>query len=159
VVFPTPSITLFSATSRPLQECTPGCGNYKPWELGLKFYSDVDGYVTAIRFYKGSRNTGVHQGSLWSSDGRQRWTVTFTSESPSGWQQATFSSPVRITAKQTYVVSFNTSGDFFYSDNFQGVNNSPLHGTAAVSASVPDTFPTSTISRNYWVDIVFSSSQ
>lgn len=158
---PTPSpITLFSASSAPTQECRPGCVNFQPWELGLRFYSDVDGYVTAIRFYKGSQNTGAHQGNLWSSDGQQHWTAAFTSESSSGWQQANFSSPVRISAKQTYVVSFNTSGDFFYSDNFDaaGANNPPLHGIAAVFTSSPGAFPNLTITRNYWVDIVFTSS-
>ena len=32
--------------------------------LGLKFYADVSGTITAIRFYKGSTNTGTHVGSF-----------------------------------------------------------------------------------------------
>ena len=36
-------------------------------ELGVKFRADQDGFVTGIRFYKGTGNTGTHTGSLWSS--------------------------------------------------------------------------------------------
>ena len=35
-------------------------------ELGVKFRSDVAGYITGIRFYKGPDNTGTHVGHLWT---------------------------------------------------------------------------------------------
>src|SRR3972149_4018871 len=38
-------------------------------ELGVKFRSDVAGYVTGLRFYKSSSNTGTHVGNLWTSTG------------------------------------------------------------------------------------------
>ena len=38
-------------------------------ELGVKFRSDVAGFVTGIRFYKGPANTGTHVGHLWTSGG------------------------------------------------------------------------------------------
>ena len=34
----------------------------------MKFRSDVAGQVTALRFYKGSGNTGTHVGHLWTAD-------------------------------------------------------------------------------------------
>ena len=34
-------------------------------ELGVKFRSRLAGFVSAIRFYKGSGNTGTHIGNLW----------------------------------------------------------------------------------------------
>jgi hypothetical protein len=37
--------------------------------LGLKFYSDVSGSVTGVRFYKGPNNSGPHIGDLWSATG------------------------------------------------------------------------------------------
>ena len=67
-------------------------------EVGVKFRSDVAGTVTGIRFYKGSQNTGTHVGHLWSSSGTLLATVTFTNETASGWQQATFSAPVSFMA-------------------------------------------------------------
>ena len=32
-------------------------------ELGTRFRSDVNGFITAIRFYKSAQNTGTHTGS------------------------------------------------------------------------------------------------
>ncbi len=39
-------------------------------ELGVKFRSDTAGYITGIRFYKASANTGTHVGNLWSQPAR-----------------------------------------------------------------------------------------
>ena len=67
-------------------------------EVGVKFKADVNGTITGIRFYKGSGNTGTHVGNLWTSTGTKLATATFTSETASGWQQVTFTTPVSITA-------------------------------------------------------------
>src|SRR5262249_34075549 len=67
-------------------------------EVGVKFTSDVGGTITGLRFYKGAGNTGTHVGHLWTSTGTLLATVTFTNETATGWQQATLSSPVTITA-------------------------------------------------------------
>ena len=50
-------------------------------DVGVKFRSDVAGFVRGIRFYKGPGNTGVHTGALWSSTGTKIATATFTAES------------------------------------------------------------------------------
>src|SRR5262249_38363641 len=39
----------------------------QPIEVGVKFRSDLAGFITAIRFYKGTLNTGAHVGHLWSA--------------------------------------------------------------------------------------------
>ena len=77
-------------------------------ELGVKFQSDVDGFISGIRFYKSPTNTGEHVGSLWSSDGTLLAQATFTNETASGWQQANFATPVAITANTVYVASYHT---------------------------------------------------
>jgi hypothetical protein len=142
----------------------------KPVELGMKFRSDVTGYVTAIRFYKGPKNTGTHIGNFWSSDGTRLASVTFTNETASGWQQAFFPSPVRIAANVTYVISYYApSGgyavglDFFKAE----LETPPLHALAD-GADGPNGvylyaagggFPTETFrASNYWVDVVFRAS-
>ena len=38
-------------------------------EVGTKFRTDRNGSVTAVRFYKGSGNTGTHVAHLWSGTG------------------------------------------------------------------------------------------
>ena len=63
----------------------------------------MNGYITGIRFYKGSGNTGTHVGHLWTSTGTLLATATFSNETASGWQQVNFATPVAITAGTTYV--------------------------------------------------------
>src|SRR4029077_13323512 len=78
-------------------------------ELGTSFTSDVSGFISAIRFYKSSADTGPHTGSLWTPGGTRLATVDFTNESASGWQQANLASPVAIAAGAVYVVSYHTA--------------------------------------------------
>ncbi len=136
-------------------------------ELGLKFKSDVDGYITGIRFYKASANSGPHVGSLWSRSGKLLASVSFTSETASGWQEAALSTPVAISANTTYVVSYHTTVGR-YSANvgfFKGsaLVKSPLRALAdgedgpnGLYRYGTGGFPTQSFnSSNYWVDVVF----
>ena len=75
-------------------------------ELGVKFQTDVAGYITGVRFYKGAGNTGTHTGSLWDTQGNLLARATFTNETASGWQNVVFQTPVLITAGTTYVASY-----------------------------------------------------
>lgn len=135
-------------------------------ELGMQFKTDVSGWVTGVRFYKGPYNTGTHTGTLWSSTGQQLATVTFTNETAGGWQQANFAIPVAVTANQPYVISYHAPAGGYAFDsgyfNSAGADRSPLHATAAVnglySYATSTTFPTNTFNgTNYWVDVVFTN--
>jgi hypothetical protein len=141
-------------------------GDRNSVELGLKFRSDVDGRVTGVRFYKGTATTGTHTGTLWSSNGTQLATATFTGETASGWQTVTFSSPVTITRNTTYVVSYHTNvGNYVYTSRqfaTAGVDNPPLHalpsGSSGNGVYIYGTraFPNQTYNAtNYWVDVLF----
>ena len=57
-----------------------------PLSSACKFTSTVSGWVTGVRFYKGTGNNGTHTGSLWTASGTQLATGTFTNETASGWQ-------------------------------------------------------------------------
>src|SRR5207249_3767812 len=108
-------------------------GDAQAVTLGVKFRSDVDGYVKAIRFSKGSLNTGIHIVSLWSSAGVLLAQAQSSTETASGWQQVTFSSPVAVTANTVYVASYYTVSGFYsvtrpYFTN--GYDNAPLHARA-----------------------------
>ena len=59
----------------------------------MKFKADVNGEITAIRFYKSTANTGTHIGNLWTLSGTKLASVTFSNETATGWQQATFATP------------------------------------------------------------------
>jgi hypothetical protein len=154
--------TIFTASDTPASTSWNDNG---PIEVGAKFRSDVAGTVTAIRFYKGSGNTGTHTGTIWSTAGEALGTVTFTNESASGWQTATLTTPVTIAANTTYVVSyFAPAGHYAATVNgfgALGLDRPPLHvpGYGGVyrygSGGV---YPNNGAGHNYWVDVVFQAS-
>jgi hypothetical protein len=138
-------------------------------EVGVKFRTDMPGYITGLRFYKGPLNTGTHIGHLWDRSGNLLATATFTGETASGWQQVTFSQPVAISANTTYVASYLAPGGRYAEDDgyfdSTGVDRGPLHALASgvdgvngvYAYSSGSTFPTSTyLNANYWVDVVFT---
>ena len=45
---------------------TPATADSSAVEVGVKFRPSQAGYITGIRFYKGTGNTGTHVGSLWN---------------------------------------------------------------------------------------------
>ena len=145
-------------------------GADSPVELGVKFRSDVDGFITSIRFYKASANTGTHLGDLWTTNGTLLATATFTGETASGWQQVNFTNPVPISANTVYVAAYHcNTGHYSEDDNFfstSGVDNPPLHalangvagGDGVYTYGASSVFPSSTYnSANYWVDVVFAN--
>ena len=139
-----------------------------PVELGVKFTASTAGTVTAIRYYKGAQDTGTHVGSLWSANGTRLAQVTFAGESASGWQQASLSSPVSITAGTTYIVSYHSNGRYTVTQNYFSTSHTSGPLTAPSNSSSGGNgvylygsggFPTQTYSSsNYFVDVVFESS-
>ncbi|RIK35198.1 MAG: hypothetical protein DCC55_31060, partial [Chloroflexi bacterium] len=140
-------------------------------EVGVKFQSDIAGYVSGIRFYKGAANIGTHIGNLWSSSGQLLASATFVNETASGWQQVFFATPVLIEANTTYVASYHAAvGRYAYDENYfatNGVNSPPLRALSTGAASgngvfrygATSGFPTESFNAsNYWVDVLFSTS-
>jgi hypothetical protein len=135
-------------------------------ELGTRFTPLVDGRVTAIRFFKGTRNTGTHVGSLWSAEGTRLAQVTFTNETASGWQTAALSSPVTVRAGTTYVVSYlapnggyaQTTG-YFSADRTRGPIVAPGASNGVFRYGAGGGFPTSSWQgSSYFVDVVLDVS-
>ena len=131
----------------------------------MRFQSAVPGTVTGVKFFKGWRNTGTHSGSIWTSDGRRLATATFANESRSGWQTVQFSSPVSVSAGQTYVASYHAPrGGYALDQNYfakQRVvgNLSAPAGANGVYRYGSGGFPDQTYrSSNYYVDVMFSPS-
>jgi glucose/arabinose dehydrogenase len=160
--------TIWSSTATPI---VASFNDSSAVELGVKFNSSVAGYITGIRFYKGSGNTGMHVGHLWTSTGTLLATATFSGETASGWQQVNFSSPVAIAVGTTYIASyFAPVGHYADDHNYfasSGVTNGPLTalsnsaggGNGVYIYGASGGFPTkSYLASNYWVDVVFSSA-
>jgi len=138
-------------------------------EVGVKFRTNQAGYVTGLRFYKASTNTGTHVGSLWSAAGAKLASAAFATESSSGWQQVQFASPVAVTANTTYVASyFAPNGHYAVDENYfrNPTSQGPLtalqdstDGPNGVYRYGSTGFPTAGyLASNYWVDVVFTTS-
>jgi hypothetical protein len=138
-----------------------------PLEVGVKFRADVDGHVTALRFYKGAANTGAHEGRLYAADGTLLAAAPYAGESASGWQQVALPQPVAVQANAVYVATYYSAGGG-YASTLEGlalgVDRAPLHAPASTSAGGNGVFrygegggfPTETYrANNYWADVVF----
>ncbi len=159
--------SIFPATSTP---ASLNNNDGQALEIGVKFRSTQAGYITGLRFYKGSSDNGTHIGHLWSSTGTKLAEITFTGESASGWQQMLFTTPVAITANTTYVASYFSGGGYYVITNpyfSSATTNAPLTALAngtdggngvyiytAASAFPNNTYQTS----NYWVDVLYVTS-
>jgi hypothetical protein len=141
-----------------------------PVEVGVKFVPAVDGYITAVRFYKGSINTGTHVGNLWTADGKKLASAKFSNESASGWQTVTFATPVAVMANTTYVASyFSSIGRFALDRNYfnsdycsyplSAPSNSASGGNGVYIYTSSGGFPKQSFAAsNYWVDIIFRTN-
>jgi hypothetical protein len=141
-----------------------------PVELGVKFRSDVDGEISAVRFYRAVANDSGYVVNLWTSTGQllgQGRAVEGQQPAP-GWQTVQFYPPITVKANQTYIASYYVnSGRYVVSENFfanAGVDNAFLHALRDGEAGGNSTyvygygggFPTQTYkSSNYWIDVVF----
>jgi methionine-rich copper-binding protein CopC len=147
----------------------PSVNDGVPIEVGIKFRASQNGYITGVRFYKGSGNTGTHVGHLWSSTGTMLAEATFTGESASGWQSVTFTQPIAVTANTTYVASYHSPSGGFASDVgyfSSSVDTPPLRalrnsedGPNAVYKYGASGFPSQSYNAsNYWVDVIFNTT-
>lgn len=128
--------------------------------LGVRFSATVNGVVSGVKFYKGPGNTGVHVGSLWTSDGTQLAQATFTGESSAGWQTLTFDRPVSVTKNTIYVAAYSTSVGKYSATlgafSGSGFTRGPLQvGNGAGVFSYSGGFPGARSSTSYLVDLVF----
>lgn len=130
--------------------------------LGMAFHPTADGVVSGVRFFKNVENYGTRKVALWSTAGALLAEATPASESPFGWQQVDFATPITVTKNTTYIVSYVAPrGRYAYTTGGLGasVTRGPLvtegNGGRYTYASGA---PTNTSSANYFVDVVFSRS-
>jgi hypothetical protein len=156
----TATASLFAAGAVP---AVPDSGPDSAVELGVRFQSSVAGTVTAIRFYKGTGNTGTHTAHLWSAAGNLLASATFSGETASGWQQVSFATPVAIAANAVYLASYHTNVGHYSDDQsffVASVSSPPLlapaSGNGVFAYGSASAFPSGTWNgSNYWVDVVF----
>lgn len=163
--------SVFSTATPSISQNYKGTGS-APVEVGMKFRSNANGFVSGFRYYKGSGAQGTHIGNLWSINGTKLASATFTGETASGWQTATLSTPVAITANTIYVVSyFSQHGDYVKTNPYFKANvvNGPLTALGWTAAqpngvyrySATSAFPNNNAyigNTNFWADVIFSTT-
>lgn len=142
----------------------------KAVELGVRFRSEIDGEITAIKFYRVTPISSGYTVNLWSATGQLLGSgKAIEGQGPTpGWQTIELYPPVPIKANQFYVASYYASkGNYTVAENFfttTSVKNGPLQApqdgvegsTGVYTYSVGGGFPTlSHHGSNYWVDVVF----
>ncbi|SEQ13012.1 DUF4082 domain-containing protein [Microlunatus flavus] len=133
--------------------------------LGTKFTTSTAGFVSGVRFYKSSANTGSHTGTLYSSGGAILAAGVFANETSSGWQTLVFDKPVAVQPGTTYVAGYSapkghySADSYFFTRSFNAGNLTAAggagvdNGVFANGAAFPSTSYRQT---NYYVDPVFS---
>jgi hypothetical protein len=146
----------------------------QPVELGLRFYSVRDGYVTGLLFQRYPDNTGPHLGHLWDADGNLLAEQELTSAGDA-FPYIQFAQPVPIRANAIYTVSYYTptghyasSENYFSSTSWYWFNAQPLVPFSFQSEGdgywggvyhYGGGFPEQTWhASNYWVEPVFVTS-
>ena len=146
----------------------PSAADPNALELGVKFRSDLFGFITGIRFYKGDANTGTHVGNLWADDGTLLATAVFTNETASGWQQVDFASPGAdqrehrlrglLPCAQRWLCGRlrllrGQRGKIIRP--YTSLQTAKAAATACICTAREASRPTTYGSSNYWVDVVF----
>lgn len=157
-----------------------------PYELGMKFVSEVDGYISGIRFFRGAGNTGTQTMRLWLY-GRTSAPLATASVSgvQTGWVEGSFSQPVRVLANRVYVVSYSAPTGFAFTKAYfnhpfgnlvpplraRGLAYSEFNKVPTLTAAAPaepggrngvisttmGAYPATATESNYFVEPIFFS--
>lgn len=136
-----------------------------PVELGVKFVPQQSGSLSAVQYYQSAKAVGVSRATVWSSTGKALAQVTFPTTTKTGWRTIPLSSPLKLTAGQTYVTSyFAPKGGYpTIENNLTTAKTVPGFqlpaGAGVYKYSSTGGFPTSTYKgTNYLVDVVYTPS-
>lgn len=139
-----------------------------PLELGIRFQSNVAGFVKGVRFFSDDDvdAAAVYTGSLRMADGTLMASAVFSGPVTSDtWTSVLFSAPVEISANTEYIVTYHSTR-FNHSEQGGGaagpITNGPL--STPPSGGVfryENTFdPTgagfAASNNNYWADVLFT---
>ncbi len=137
------------------------------YELGTKFWSDVNGTITGVRLYTNSLEGGDHTVRIWNATtssvvaGPYTWTVTSGTE---GWKAFTLPTPLSISANTDYIVAISNGPDRYYAEQVEGMASPIVSGHlhtytgSGVYTGTLGTMPASTWQNTaYFRDIVFAA--
>jgi len=126
-----------TTTTLPTQSCldhsqsvTTGYDINVPINLATSFYVTKPGcHLVGVALWKLVGNTGTHIATLWDAQtSTNLGSVTFTNETPSGWQIAMFPTPISLSSAANYYYRLSVSHTVQYSQQgWSGVDLPNLH--------------------------------
>ncbi len=151
--------TFFQDTDQPTTLATNDTANVT---LGVAFSSSKDGTVTAIRYWKPLGLPSGQPVTLYGPTGAALATATASSETTVGWQSASFSTPVSVTAGTSYTaaVQYPQGGyPYAYGVFASSLTVGPLTAPSGAGRYVYGTgLPTNAVTTSYYVDPVFQTA-
>jgi hypothetical protein len=167
-------VSIFGLNAKPINAVDT---DTSPVQVGMKFKSSINGFITEIRFYRG-KPTSSYSVHLFKSDGTliARGFVSEGQSTTPGWQRVSLVNPATggifrapIVANEVYIASYHAAEGGYASDE-SGLANDVTHQNLTILGGVSNggngvykygptgSFPTdSYINTNYWVDVVFST--
>lgn len=148
---------------------TPDSGPDSALELGFKFKTTVNGWITHIRFYRAAANSGIHVVHLWN-DGGNLATQTVGTETADAWNDVQLTTPIAVTAGTVYTAGYHTDtahysfdSHFFDADvtsgQLIGPSSASVSGNGLFGYGVAGTFPTDSFNNsNYGIDVFFTDT-
>ncbi len=135
------------------------------YELGTKFWADVNGQIMQVRLYTNGLEGGNHTVRIWRImdatvlAGPYTWDI---SSGTAGWKIFTLPTPLEIAANTDYIVAISNSRDWWYAEQIHGFDapivNGNLHTyvSSGVYSDILGTMPTEIWENtNYFRDVVF----
>ena len=126
-------------------------------ELGIKVSTSIAGDISSVRFYKEPESSAAHEAHVWDPAGNLLATQPFTSESASGWQEVQLSTPIRMAANSTFIVSVFSSAYYYPGSTFATMTSGPLTVIGGMYIyNNTSAFPNNQVGYQYGVDFVFT---
>jgi hypothetical protein len=136
-------------------------------EVGMRFSPKTDGKAVGVRYYKALawKAATPRSATLWSRTGKKLARTSISPVQGTGWQSVKFSSKVKLSKGNVYVVSVHTRGKGIHAATPGGFGKG--HSTAQLrvpgdrngwtSVSDKPTYPSKQArgDANYWVDVRF----
>ncbi len=157
---PADTYSIWSESTRPT---SPAASESRAVELGVKFSTSREGWITGIRYYKQAAAQGAAYGTLWSESGQILAKAAFSSREGSGWKTANLAAPVRLQAGSSYVASYTAPAGRYSADTSTlGRGRTVVTRDLTATAGVYNYglgFPRdSWASSNYFADVQFTTT-
>ena len=121
----------------------------------------VAGRIVGLRYYRDAASVSTSKTMrVWSSGGVELGNAATAGDSGSGWKAATLATPIAVTAGQVVRLALEIPNETIARWNSPATDivNGDLTLIKQGYNGTPDLYPTSPVSRGYFVDLIFQKA-